>query len=138
MHVLLSNVCRSVKPTNHLDISAKEVLEDALLNFAGSVLIVSHDRYFISQVVNTIFEFKDRTVSRFDCDYHDYLTTFCEDPSVKDRVESRHVLGDKYRITNAKEVILEEKPSKTRNYGGSGVTSGNLNKGVKNAKRYSG
>jgi ATP-binding cassette subfamily F protein 3 len=61
------------EPTNHLDITSKEVLEDALLNYGGSVLIISHDRYFMSQAVNTIFSFHDKTVERFDCDYHDYM-----------------------------------------------------------------
>lgn len=49
------------------------MLEEALLNYAGSVVLISHDRYFMSQVANTIFSFHDRTVERFDCDYHDYL-----------------------------------------------------------------
>lgn len=44
------------EPTNHLDIDSKEVLEDALLNYEGTVLVVSHDRYFLNKVANKIFE----------------------------------------------------------------------------------
>lgn len=127
------------EPTNHLDITAKEVLEDALLAYGGSVLIVSHDRYFLSQVTNTIFEFGNKTVKRFDCDYHDYMEMNSEEGGLKEKVVRRYLEADnQYRITNAKEVFAEEKPSRSKNFGGSGVTGGNLYKGVKNAKRYMG
>lgn len=92
----------------------------------------------MSQVVNNIFDFRNKSVVRYDCDYHDYINKHCEDDSVKTKITSRYVTGDKYRISNAKEVVVEEKPTKSKNFGGSGVTSGNLNKGIKNAKRYSG
>eukprot|EP00981_Chlorochromonas_danica_P009063 scaffold2470_cov158-Ochromonas_danica.AAC.3 len=127
------------EPTNHLDITAKEVLEDALLAYGGSVLIVSHDRYFLSQVTNTIFEFSNKTVKRFDCDYHDYMEMNSGEGGLKEKVVRRYLEADnQYRITNAKEVFAEEKPSRSKNFGGSGVTGGNLYKGVKNAKRYMG
>eukprot|EP01038_Epipyxis_sp_PR26KG_P004184 gene4184-5955_t len=125
------------EPTNHLDIASKEVLEEALLAYTGSVLIISHDRYFMSQVSNTIFEFNNKAVVRHDCDYHDYMMEFCPDEQLKEKVTARYVEGDGYRITNAKEVVEEEKANKkTKNFGGSGVTSGNLYKGIKNAKRF--
>lgn len=127
-----------MQPTNHLDITAKEVLEEALLSYGGAVLIVSHDRYFMSQVVNTIFEFKNKAVTKFDCDFHDYTYGISENSAMRDKIEARYVSGDKYKLTNAKEVVVvEEKQAKSRNFGGSGVTSGNLNKGIKNAKRFS-
>ena len=44
------------EPTNHLDIDSKEVLEDALINYEGTVLVVSHDRYFLNKVVNKIYD----------------------------------------------------------------------------------
>lgn len=136
------------QPTNHLDITAKEVLEDALLNYSGSVLLISHDRYFMSQVVNSIFWFHDKTLERFDCDYHDYMVLMSEREGdtdavrqLKEKVEARYVEGDKYQITNAKEVVISDdgdKKKKKKNFGGSGVTSGNLFKGIKNAKRFAG
>jgi hypothetical protein len=92
----------------------------------------------MSQVVNTIFEFKGKGVTRYDCDYHDYLAGFSEEDSIKEKIESRYVVGDKYRITKAKDGLIEVKDKKTKNFGGSGVTSGNLYKGIKNAKRYMG
>lgn len=47
------------KPTNHLDIPAKEMIEEAILAYDGTVIVVSHDRYFISKVANKIVELKD-------------------------------------------------------------------------------
>ena len=52
------------EPTNHLDIPAKEMIETALREFDGSVLVVSHDRYFISQVANTVCAFEDGKLRR--------------------------------------------------------------------------
>ncbi|MDJ0679683.1 MAG: ABC-F family ATP-binding cassette domain-containing protein [Xenococcaceae cyanobacterium MO_167.B52] len=61
------------EPTNHLDIPAKEMLEEALQNYDGSVIIVSHDRYFISQVANKIVEIKEGELNAYQGDYHYYL-----------------------------------------------------------------
>lgn len=61
------------EPTNHLDIPAKEMLEEALQNYDGTAIIVSHDRYFISQVANKIVEIHDGELRLFRGDYHYYL-----------------------------------------------------------------
>jgi ATP-binding cassette subfamily F protein 3 len=61
------------EPTNHLDIPAKETLEAALKQYEGTVLIVSHDRYFISQVANKIVEIRDGELRLYRGDYHYYL-----------------------------------------------------------------
>ncbi len=61
------------EPTNHLDIPAKEMLEEALKNYDGTVLIVSHDRYFISQVATKIVEVRNGELVVYLGDYHYYL-----------------------------------------------------------------
>lgn len=61
------------EPTNHLDIPAKEMLETALQHYDGTVIIVSHDRYFISQVANKIVEIRDGEFKVYLGDYHYYL-----------------------------------------------------------------
>jgi ATP-binding cassette, subfamily F, member 3 len=66
------------EPTNHLDIPAKEMLESALQDYDGSVIIVSHDRYFISQVANKIVEIKDGELIVYPGDYHYYLNKLAE------------------------------------------------------------
>ena len=47
------------EPTNHLDIPAKEVIEDYLSDFSGTILVVSHDRYFLDNVVDRVLEMAD-------------------------------------------------------------------------------
>lgn len=60
------------EPTNHLDIPAKETLEEALKEYEGTVIIVSHDRYFISQVATKIVELRDSTLVEYHGDYKYY------------------------------------------------------------------
>jgi ATP-binding cassette subfamily F protein 3 len=61
------------EPTNHLDIPAKQMLEDALIEYEGAVLVVSHDRYFISRVANKIVEVRDGELVLYRGDYAYYL-----------------------------------------------------------------
>ncbi|NJN04485.1 MAG: ATP-binding cassette domain-containing protein [Leptolyngbyaceae cyanobacterium RM1_1_2] len=60
------------EPTNHLDIPAKEMLENALCQYDGTVLIVSHDRYFISQVATKVVELREGELKLYRGDYHYY------------------------------------------------------------------
>ncbi|KGG16851.1 MULTISPECIES: ABC-F family ATP-binding cassette domain-containing protein [unclassified Prochlorococcus] len=60
------------EPTNHLDIPAKEMLETAIKDFQGALLVVSHDRYFISKVANTIVEIKDGQLYLYRGNYEYY------------------------------------------------------------------
>ncbi len=61
------------EPTNHLDIPAKQMLEDALIDYEGGVLVVSHDRYFISRVANKIVELRDGELVPYLGNYAYYL-----------------------------------------------------------------
>jgi ATP-binding cassette subfamily F protein 3 len=67
------------EPTNHLDIPAKEMLEEALQEYDGTAIIVSHDRYFISQVANKIVEIRDGELLVYQGDYHYYLSKLAEE-----------------------------------------------------------
>ncbi len=67
------------EPTNHLDIPAKEMLEQALQNYDGTAIIVSHDRYFISQVANKIVEIREGELITYKGDYHYYLSKLEEE-----------------------------------------------------------
>jgi ATP-binding cassette subfamily F protein 3 len=67
------------EPTNHLDIPAKEMLEEAIQNYDGTVIIVSHDRYFISQVANKIVEIREGEFYPYLGDYHYYLDKIAEE-----------------------------------------------------------
>lgn len=61
------------EPTNHMDILGKQALEQMLQNFQGTVLFVSHDRYFVKQVATGILEFGQISVKQYDCGYEEYL-----------------------------------------------------------------
>ena len=61
------------EPTNHLDMDSREVLEDALEDFDGTILTVSHDRYFINRVANRVVEMTPEGVKEYIGNYDDYL-----------------------------------------------------------------
>ncbi|MCY1049559.1 ABC-F family ATP-binding cassette domain-containing protein [Mammaliicoccus sciuri] len=68
-----NNVLILDEPTNHLDIDSKEMLEQALQNFEGTLLFVSHDRYFINELANNIFHITQNGNELFRGDYQYYL-----------------------------------------------------------------
>jgi ATP-binding cassette subfamily F protein 3 len=87
------------EPTNHLDIPAKEMLESALKVYEGTVLIVSHDRYFISQVANKIVEIREGELIVYAGDYHYYLEKLDEE---KQKAEQKRIEAEKAAKAAAK------------------------------------
>ena len=73
MLMMPSNFLLLDEPTNHLDMRAKDVLLDALQKFTGTVVFVSHDRYFIDQLATRVFEIGGGEVHVFPGNYEDYL-----------------------------------------------------------------
>ncbi len=73
MLVSPANMLLLDEPTNHLDLRAKDVLLDAIRNFSGTVLFVSHDRYFIDGLATRVFEVEERRVHIYPGNYEDYL-----------------------------------------------------------------
>ena len=61
------------EPTNHMDMAGKEALEKMLTSYGGTVLFVSHDRYFIRQIATGILEFGTDNVTQYPCNYEEYL-----------------------------------------------------------------
>ena len=60
------------EPTNHIDISTRETLEDALNDFEGTILFVSHDRYFINKIATKIIAIEDEKLLEYPGNYDDY------------------------------------------------------------------
>ena len=61
------------EPTNHLDLQSKEALEYALKDYDGTLLLISHDRYFLDKLVKRVFELHDGTICMYEGNYSDYL-----------------------------------------------------------------
>ncbi len=77
------------EPTNHLDIPAKEMLEEALREYDGTVAIVSHDRYFISQVATKIIEIREGEFRTYLGDYDYYLEKLEEERAAKQQAAAK-------------------------------------------------
>jgi ATP-binding cassette subfamily F protein 3 len=81
------------EPTNHLDLDSKEVLEYALVDYPGTILFVSHDRYFINKLASKVFDFNENGIVEYLGDYDYYLDKLEEkkelaNSSIKDEVKS--------------------------------------------------
>ncbi len=63
------------EPTNHLDMQSKDILKNALLQFDGTLIIVSHDRGFLQGLTNKVFEFKNKNIKEYPGDIYDYLNS---------------------------------------------------------------
>jgi ATP-binding cassette subfamily F protein 3 len=100
------------EPTNHLDIPAKEMMEEALQHYDGTVLIVSHDRYFISQVATKIVEIRDGQLLVYAGDYHYYLDKLEEE---KFKAKQEKLAAEK--AAKASEKREKEKMKKTAKKG---------------------
>lgn len=68
-----SNFLLLDEPTNHLDIMSREALEDALVSYDGTVLVISHDRYFLNKVIEKIYELKETSISEYLGNYTYYI-----------------------------------------------------------------
>jgi ATP-binding cassette subfamily F protein 3 len=71
--LLNANVLIMDEPTNHLDLVSKEVLESALLDYEGTILFISHDRYFLNRIAEFVLELSSDGVQHFLGNYDDYI-----------------------------------------------------------------
>ena len=109
------------------------MLEEALQHFDGSIMIVSHDRYFISKVATSIVAIEDKKLTKYQGDYKFYME---KSKAMREKIEARYVNGLD-RIGNVPVVDFEELSKPKKNFGGSKTANQvtRKNKGVKNAKR---
>lgn len=94
------------EPTNHLDIPAKEMLEEAIQNYDGTLIVVSHDRYFISQVATKIVEIRDGELVLYQGDYHYYLDKVAEE---KEKAKLEASAAEKVAKSAAKQSKQKQK-----------------------------
>ncbi|MGX6590955.1 ABC-F family ATP-binding cassette domain-containing protein [Cetobacterium ceti] len=105
------------EPTNHLDIYSREVLEEALEEYDGTILVVSHDRYFLESIVNNIYEVTENGATLFKGDYEDYIAQKNNIPKEKNTegalsFEEQKKMRNKISSLEKKYSKLEEKIEK--------------------------
>ncbi len=92
-----SNLLILDEPTNHLDIPGKEALEESLKGFTGSVLFVSHDRYFIQQLATGLIRFEDGKAEFIDKTYDAYMESDESKPLFESKQEQNESASEKTR-----------------------------------------
>lgn len=104
------------EPTNHLDIIGKENLEDLLVSYEGTLVFVSHDRYFINKVADSLLVFEKDKIVYFGGTYKEYLKTKVEEVSTntaervkKDKPIKEKSIGSRIRSVEKEIDILEKK-----------------------------
>lgn len=95
------------EPTNHLDMVSKEILEEALNNYTGTVLYVSHDRYFINTTATRIIELTDKTIVNYIGNYDYYLNK-------RDILTNKAFSNDTKNINSKIENVLTMEPNPSK------------------------
>jgi ATP-binding cassette subfamily F protein 3 len=88
------------EPTNHLDIRTKDVLREALVQFGGAFIIVSHDRYFLKGLVNKVLEMRDGQLITYPGTFEEFLAW-------KERQEENQVQSSKFKVQSSAEQELK-------------------------------
>ena len=96
------------EPTNHLDITSKQVLEEALENYEGTILFVSHDRYFINKIANKVFDITEEGYNIYLGNY-DYYLEKREQEKIAKRLKEEKVVETKVKEVNDYVLGKEEK-----------------------------
>ncbi|MYU81666.1 ATP-binding cassette domain-containing protein [Ligilactobacillus salivarius] len=99
------------EPTNHLDIDSKEVLESALIDFEGTILFVSHDRYFINQVADTVLEITPEGSNLYLGNYDYYLEKKAELEAIEAAKKAEQSQDDQ-QVSKTSQKQLDYKKSK--------------------------
>lgn len=91
------------EPTNHLDIDSREVLEYTLLNYTGTILFVSHDRYFVEKIADKMMILKNKKLKIYEMDYNSYI-----------EIKKREIENKEIKIKEKKPKKINKKPEKKK------------------------
>lgn len=86
------NVLLLDEPTNHLDLHTREMLEKTLAGYEGTLIVISHDRYFMEKLCDKVLVFKEGKVNRYEGSYKDFLTRKEEKPKENAQKEQEMTL----------------------------------------------
>lgn len=99
------------EPTNHLDIESREVLEDTLENYDGTMLCVSHDRYFINRIATKILAFDGTNIEPFEGNYDDYINKVMSEQTAKAPAEKK---VNEYQLRKERESAQRKRQTKIK------------------------
>ena len=105
------------EPTNHMDIVGKESLEEILLNYQGTILFVSHDRYFVNKLADSILEFEPTKVTFFQGTYQEYVShkeKLCDQPNKEER-QTKVQEVKKTESENKNQYLLKKQNTRIKN-----------------------
>lgn len=105
-----SNVLILDEPTNHLDLDSKEILENALIDYPGTILFVSHDRYFINRLATKVYELSTVGATEYLGDY-DYYVEKKEEALELERLEAETATSKNSKVISAAATEAPEKMS---------------------------
>lgn len=102
------------EPTNHLDIDSKEVLEDAILDYEGTLFVISHDRYFLNRVTNKILELTEEGIKEYLGNYNYYLEKKNENLYVEEEEKEKTKTQIKLERKKEKELLNQKRDRKRK------------------------
>ena len=100
------------EPTNHLDLASREILEEALEDFEGTILTVSHDRYFINRLADRILYFDGESLREFHGNYEGYLAFKEQEKTTVQIRKTAGAGGESYK--QQKEAAARQRKLKTQ------------------------
>lgn len=113
LELILSNANFLIldEPTNHIDIDTKEILEESLIDFEGTILFISHDRYFINKISTKIIRIENKKLIAYNGNYDEIKNIKVSNEEIKQKIEK----NDKISINGSnriKEIIKDSKIEK--------------------------
>ncbi|KAK9809695.1 hypothetical protein WJX73_005997 [Symbiochloris irregularis] len=124
------------EPTNHLDIPSKEMLEEAIINFEGSVLAVTHDRYFLRKIATRIVTVDQQQLKDYEGDYEEYLRKNRSEAAVMAKKAEDQKERDKSNIKSKSKMSKAEKARQKKMKAKSFAANREQGKVKKNSARW--